>query len=33
MKGYYKVPRRDVYCRTVRQWLGCSPNAKVEAPQ
>ena len=21
MKGYYKVPFRQVYCETIRQWL------------
>ena len=21
MKGYYKVPRRDVYCETLRMWV------------
>jgi hypothetical protein len=21
MKGYYKVPARDVYCETLRHWL------------
>ena len=21
MKGYYKVPGRQVYCETLRQWL------------
>lgn len=23
MKGYYKVPRRDVYVSTIRQWIAC----------
>lgn len=23
MKGYYKVPFREVYCESLRGWLAC----------